>query len=178
MVADGKMHVEVKGKMGWQSYALGAQDTSSYLTTHKPLILVVDDDYAIRELLRICLEREGFRVITAKDGLEGVLLFRRHNPDAIILDIYMPMLDGWGVLEVIRSDERGRNTPIILLTVESSPGSILRGWREGIDCFISKPFDPDDLIVVIKRALESKQLYDSTTQETEGFHEAEESERL
>lgn len=121
------------------------------------MILAVDDDYAVIELLRMCLEHEGFRVITARDGLQALALLRRYKPDVVILDIYMPMLDGWGVLEVIRSDERLRHLPVILLTVERSPMSILRGWEEGADCFISKPFDPDDLIAIIKRALELKQ---------------------
>ncbi|MFA4029805.1 MAG: hypothetical protein GDYSWBUE_001099 [Candidatus Fervidibacterota bacterium] len=141
--------------MRW--YALSIGDAVSHSSkSSQPLILAVDDDRAVIELLRVCLEHEGFKVITAMDGLQALMLLRRYNPDVVILDIYMPVLDGWGVLEVIRSDERFRDLPVILLTVERSPKSILRGWEEGIDCFISKPFDPDELIAIIKRALELK----------------------
>ncbi|MCS7252989.1 MAG: response regulator [Armatimonadota bacterium] len=142
--------------MGWHAYITGVEDAPSHPPIRKPLILVVDDDYAVEELLRMCLEHEGFKVITARDGLEALMLLRRHKPDVVILDIYMPVLDGWGVLEVIRSDENLRHLPVILLTVERSPHSIIRGWDEGIDCFISKPFDPADLIAIIKRTLELK----------------------
>lgn len=142
--------------MWWHAYTANAKSAIQHPSSSRPLILAVDDDYAVIELLRMCLEHEGFRVITARDGLQALAMLRRYKPDVVILDIYMPMLDGWGVLEVIRSDEHLRHLPVILLTVERSPKSILRGWEEGVDCFISKPFDPDDLIAIIKRALELK----------------------
>jgi len=121
----------------------------------EPLILVVDDDEAVRELLRICLMNEGYRVMTASDGLQALTLLRKRKPDLVVLDIYMPLLDGWSVLKVIRTDESLKKLPVILLTIERSPASIIRGWEEGADCFISKPFDPQDLIAIIRRVLQT-----------------------
>ncbi|MFA4015293.1 MAG: hypothetical protein RUDDFDWM_000373 [Candidatus Fervidibacterota bacterium] len=141
--------------MHWQFQPIVAEDPPKVRGVCEPLILVVDDDEAVRELLRICLMNEGYRVMTASDGLQALTLLRKRKPDLVVLDIYMPLLDGWSVLKVIRTDESLKKLPVILLTIERSPASIIRGWEEGADCFISKPFDPQDLIAIIRRVLQT-----------------------
>jgi DNA-binding response OmpR family regulator len=139
----------------WQSQPIVAEDPPKARRARAPLVLIVDDDEAVRDLLRICLKIEGYNVMTASDGLQALTLLRRRKPDLVVLDIYMPILDGWSVLEAIRTDESLKELPVIMLTIERSPASIIRSWKEGVDCFISKPFDPQDIIAIIRRILQT-----------------------
>lgn len=119
--------------------------------------LVVEDDGNIAELLRLYLERDGFEVQRAADGMEGVALFRAFAPDIVLLDIMLPGLDGWGVLREIRKDGR---TPVIMLTAKSETPDKVSGLEMGADDYVTKPFEVKELLArihaVLRRADEAE----------------------
>jgi two-component system KDP operon response regulator KdpE len=100
-------------------------------------VLVIDDDFALVSLLRIGLEREGFTVVTADGGHEGLRRAYETHPDVIVLDIMMPDIDGWTTCERLRSM---CNTPIIMLTAKDSQEDVLRGLSLGADDYLTKPY--------------------------------------
>lgn len=116
-------------------------------------VLIVDDDFAVSKLVRYNLTAQGFEVRSAENGLEGVELAFECRPDLVILDIHMPKLNGWEVLWQLRNDPRTANTPIIMLTVEGDVDSISAGWTRGVDCYLPKPFDIEELVLMVKRLL-------------------------
>lgn len=116
-------------------------------------ILLVEDDLAVSKLVRYNLKAHGLRVLTARDGLEGVETAFAEAPDLVVLDIHMPKLNGWEVLWQLRNDARTANTPIIMLTVEGSEDSIHEGWTRGVDCYLPKPFEIDELVLMVERLL-------------------------
>ena len=101
-------------------------------------ILVVEDDQNISELLRLYLEKEGYTVNIADDGGKGVELYRRLKPDLVLLDLMLPVLDGWGVLRAIRQDGK---TPVIMLTAKVEDMDKIMGLEYGADDYITKPFN-------------------------------------
>lgn len=101
-------------------------------------ILVVDDDIDIRNLLKRVLESKEREILTAEDGHRALALFGSHDMDLVILDIGLPELDGWGVLEKIRDSS---DVPVIMLTAKDSPSDTSRGLLLGADDYITKPFD-------------------------------------
>lgn len=113
-------------------------------------ILVVDDDKNICDLLRMYLEKEGYEVKTASDGVEGVTAFRMYEPDLVLLDIMMPKKDGWQVCREIRQNSK---VPIIMLTAKSEERDELLGFDLGVDEYISKPFSPKILVARVEAIL-------------------------
>ena len=105
--------------------------------------LVVDDDAPIRQLLRAVLELEGWDVIEAEDGVQGLELALSERPHAVVLDVMMPRKDGFEVLTELRASEAGRAMAIVMLTAKNRQSDILRGTRLGADLYLTKPFDPD-----------------------------------
>ena len=112
--------------------------------------LVVEDDGNIAELLRLYLERDGFEVQHASDGGEGVALFRSFQPDIVLLDIMLPVMDGWGVLREIRKDG---STPVIMLTAKSETPDKVSGLEMGADDYVTKPFEIKELLARIHAVL-------------------------
>jgi CheY-like chemotaxis protein len=112
-------------------------------------ILVVDDEPAIREVLLAMLEDEGYRVATASNGIEGLARIEEVQPDLVILDRMMPMLDGEGVLERMHADPSASHVPIIMMSALSSP--LTREQRAKIASFFQKPFSMDALLSEIRR---------------------------
>ena len=112
--------------------------------------LVVEDDGNIAELLRLYLERDGFEVQCAADGGEGVAAFRAYDPDIVLLDIMLPVLDGWSVLREIRKDSR---TPVIMLTAKSETPDKVSGLEMGADDYVTKPFEVKELLARIHAVL-------------------------
>ena len=102
-------------------------------------ILVVDDKPAGRELVRTVLERAGFSVVEAIDGLEAVHSARAHRPDLIILDLHMPGLDGFGVIAELRRDAEFEATPVVALTASAMHGDRERALSAGFTGYITKP---------------------------------------
>lgn len=114
-------------------------------------ILAVDDSRTMRDMLRLALAGAGFKVTTADDGVHGLeVLDGMPPPDAIISDINMPRLDGFGFIEAVRRQDRHRATPILVLTTESAPELKARARQAGATGWIVKPFDPVKLIKAIQ----------------------------
>ena len=112
--------------------------------------LVVEDDGNIAELLRLYLERDGFEVQYAADGGEGVAMFRAYRPDIVLLDIMLPVMDGWSVLREIRKDSAA---PVIMLTAKSETPDKVSGLEMGADDYVTKPFEVKELLARIHAVL-------------------------
>ncbi|MBP0960266.1 MAG: response regulator transcription factor [Oscillospiraceae bacterium] len=110
-------------------------------------ILVVDDDINICELLRIYLEKEGYTVVLAHDGEKGIEKFNATKPDVILLDIMLPVMDGWQVCREIRKKS---NVPILMVTAKSETFDKVLGLELGADDYIVKPFDAKEVVARIK----------------------------
>ena len=108
--------------------------------------LVIEDDGNIAELLRLYLEKDGFEVSRAADGGEGVEMFRTFDPDVVLLDIMLPVMDGWAVLREIRKNSR---TAVIMLTAKSETPDKVNGLELGADDYVTKPFEPKELMARI-----------------------------
>jgi DNA-binding response OmpR family regulator len=113
-------------------------------------LLVVDDDGDIRDLVRILLEGRGFSVATAADGGAGIREFYKRKPDLLILDVSMPVLDGWQVLERVREMSA---VPILMLTANSGEADKVRGLRGGADDYLTKPFGRQELLARVDALL-------------------------
>jgi len=112
----------------------------------RPVVLVVDDDTRMRRLLRLNLEKEGYRVTAAEDGPAGLEIAELESPDLILLDVMMPEMDGFETATLIREREKSRDTPIIFLTALSrSETNVFRGYELGAVDYIFKPFHTDIL---------------------------------
>ncbi len=114
------------------------------------LILVVDDEANIVELATLYLENEGYRVQPAFDGEEALRLFREQRPDLIILDIMLPVLDGWEVCRRVRAES---DVPIIMLTAREAEVDKVVGLELGADDYLTKPFSPRELTARVKAVL-------------------------
>lgn len=113
-------------------------------------ILAVDDSRTMREMLSLALTNAGMAVTTAEDGLHGLEVLEGTRPDAIISDINMPRLDGFGFIEAVRRIDRLRAVPILVLTTESAPELKARARNAGATGWIVKPFDPQRLVRSIR----------------------------
>ena len=109
-------------------------------------VLVVDDDPVILELLRINFEIEGFEVLLATDGEEGLAKTRDETPDVVLCDIMMPRLDGIELVTRLRDDPRTAHLPVVLLSAKAQKVEVERGLAAGADDYVTKPFDPLELL--------------------------------
>lgn len=116
-------------------------------------ILVVDDEQDLLDLIEYNLKKEGFEVIKAEDGMEGINLAREHTPDLVLLDIMMPEMDGLEVCEIMRSDSDLKNIPIIFLTARGDEKMEVEGLNKGGDDYITKPISTTKLVSRIKAVL-------------------------
>ena len=116
-------------------------------------ILIVEDDANIRELLRLYLEQEGYKVETAQDGMEGMRAFKRVHPDLVLLDLMMPVMDGTQVMKQIREISK---TPVIMLTAKGETFDKVAGLDLGADDYVTKPFETRELIARIRRRLAAR----------------------
>jgi len=113
-------------------------------------ILVVDDERHIVDLLRLYLEKEGFAVVAAQDGEQGLALHARHEPDLVVLDLMLPKVDGF---EVCRELRRRGDTPILMLTARDDDIDAIVGLELGADDYVTKPFNPRALVARVKAIL-------------------------
>ncbi|MCS7263664.1 MAG: response regulator [Armatimonadetes bacterium] len=120
-------------------------------------VLVVEDDPALIELLRFILVHEGLDVEIAHDGLEALDRMGVRKPDLVLLDLRLPKLEGMDVLWEMRQNPRLKNIPVVIVSVDSSPQTMLQGWRLGVDSYFLKPFDPEELIRIVRRILSLSQ---------------------
>jgi DNA-binding response OmpR family regulator len=111
-----------------------------------PTILVVDDDPVIQKLLAVNFEMEGYRVVTAGDGVEGIERVHRDRPDLVLLDVMMPRMDGIEVVRSLKADKATAGIPVILLSAKAQSTDINGGLDAGADDYVTKPFDPLELL--------------------------------
>ncbi|MCW2670595.1 MAG: response regulator receiver protein [Frankiales bacterium] len=112
---------------------------------------MVDDDDVIRQLITVNLELEGFEVATAVDGQDCLDKVKDVNPVVITLDIMMPRLDGWEAAGQLRADPETAGIKVVLLSARAQEADLERGSRIGVDAYLTKPFDPDELIGTVRR---------------------------
>ncbi len=119
------------------------------------LILVVDDYQDAREMYAEYLQYSGFRVAEARNGNEAVAQARSLKPDLILMDLSLPGMDGWEATRVLKADEDTRHIPIVALTGHALAGASEGARKAGCDSFVTKPCLPDDLVVEVRRMLDS-----------------------
>jgi two-component system phosphate regulon response regulator PhoB len=119
----------------------------------KPVILIIEDEAAIVTLLRYNLEKEGFEVVDAKDGEEGLMILSERQVDLVLLDWMLPYLSGIEVCRQIRRRPETRTLPIIMLTARGEEGDRVRGLNAGADDYVAKPFSPAEIIARIRAVL-------------------------
>jgi DNA-binding response OmpR family regulator len=112
----------------------------------RPSILVVDDDPGVRSLVVDVLETEGYAVRAVEDGFAALRSVQDDRPDCIVLDVMMPGMNGHDVLLLVRSHEIEDHLPVVMLTAADDDEQMWRAWSEGVDYFLSKPFEPDELL--------------------------------
>ncbi len=113
-------------------------------------VLVVEDDPNIRELLQLYLEKDGYAVTLAADGGQGLEKFRAIKPNLVLLDVMMPVMDGWAVCKAIRAED---STPVIMLTAKGETDDKVMGLKAGADDYIIKPFEMKELLARIEAVL-------------------------
>ena len=114
---------------------------------------MVDDEPTIRNILRFSLEVRGHEVLLADDGLRGIAMAQRRHPDAIVLDLMMPVMDGHSVLDALRADERTKGVPTIVLTAITLMSTRDRCVAQGATAVFTKPFDPGQIADALDAAL-------------------------
>ena len=131
---------------GWASLA--------HVASRPGRVLVVDDDEVIRQLISVNLELEGFEVFTAVDGQDCLDTIKDVSPDVVTLDVMMPRLDGWETAARLREDPDLSTVRVVLLSARAQEADLERGQRIGVDAYLTKPFDPDDLVETVRRLVE------------------------
>jgi two-component system, OmpR family, alkaline phosphatase synthesis response regulator PhoP len=116
-------------------------------------VLVVDDEPDVLLLCRVNLEFEGYEVVEASDGEEAMERLREQRFDVVLLDVMMPKMDGWQVLEAVKADEELRELPVVMLTAKVQDQDQIRGWSQGAADYITKPFSPLALSQVLQDVL-------------------------
>jgi two-component system, OmpR family, alkaline phosphatase synthesis response regulator PhoP len=118
-------------------------------------ILVVDDERHIVRLVEVNLTRAGYDVNTAYDGVEALEKIEESLPDMIVLDVMMPRMDGFEVLKNLQSNPKYKDIPVIMLTAKAQDADIFKGWQSGVSSYLTKPFNPKELLVFVERIFQS-----------------------
>jgi DNA-binding response OmpR family regulator len=116
-------------------------------------LVLVDDEPGLRDAIQAYLEDSGFTIHTATNGAEGWDLVQRVSPDLVISDVMMPQVDGYQFLAQLRSDDRFQGMPVVFLTARGMTSDRIQGYEAGVDAYLPKPFDPDELVAVVKNLL-------------------------
>lgn len=116
-------------------------------------LLLVDDEPGLREAVQAYLEAENFDVRTASNASEGWELVQQETPDLLITDIMMPRVDGYQFLQQLREDPRYSALPVVFLTAKGMTGDRIQGYEAGADAYLPKPFDPEELVAIVKNLL-------------------------
>ena len=119
----------------------------------KKRILLVEDEPEFRLGLRIRLEANGYEIIEAKDGAEGLDMARNQAPDLIILDLMLSKMDGYQVARLLKFDEKRRGIPIVMLTARSQQNDRETGLAVGADAYVTKPFKSEELLEIVARLI-------------------------
>ncbi len=124
-----------------------------------PRVLVVDDEVNIVRLIQVNLERQGYQVETANNGAQALAKIRESRPDLLVSDVMMPEMDGFELLSTIRRDPVLNDLPVIMLTAKAQDANVMEGYTRGADMYLTKPFNPAELIAFAKRILSSQNEY-------------------
>jgi len=122
-------------------------------------ILVVDDERHIVRLIQVNLERAGYQVVSAFDGKEALRKVDSEKPDLVVLDVMMPHMDGFEVLKRMQANPATRSIPVIMLTAKAQDADVFRGWSSGVSAYLTKPFNPLELLSFIKRIFSGRDEY-------------------
>jgi DNA-binding response OmpR family regulator len=125
-------------------------------TFDRPKVLYIDDDRLLLGLVKDAIETHGFEALTASDGPSGVALAKAQRPDIILVDVMMPRMSGFEVCQELRADPIFKGTPLIIVTAMSDPDLKTKGLEAGANLAIPKPYNPSQIILLIKKALELK----------------------
>lgn len=123
------------------------------MNTKIKTILVIEDEPDNLKVLSMALKSAGYIVFGAENGEEGVEMFRAEKPDLVILDVTMPIMDGWEVLKKIKAGLRSRRVPVIMLTAKSTDKDKLKGYTIGADFYVTKPYNISKLLPIIRDML-------------------------
>ena len=123
-------------------------------------ILAVDDERHIVRLIQVNLERAGYQVSTAFDGNEALKKVEGDKPDLIVLDVMMPRMDGFEVLKRLQANPDTRGIPVIMLTAKAQDADVFRGWSSGVSAYLTKPFNPLELVTFVRRILSGFDQYE------------------
>ena len=116
-------------------------------------ILIVDDEQDILDMIKLKLEAEGFDVVEASNGIDGLAAVQKEKPDLVLLDIMMPELNGYQVCRELKSNEKLKNIPVVMLTAKAQESDKFWGLETGADDYVTKPFEFSSLIQTIKKHL-------------------------
>jgi two-component system alkaline phosphatase synthesis response regulator PhoP len=118
-------------------------------------ILVVDDERHIVRLVEVNLQRAGYNVVTAYDGIEALEKVKTEKPDMLVLDVMMPGKDGFEVLSELQANPVTAEIPVIMLTAKAQDADIFKGWQSGVSSYLTKPFNPRELLTFVERIFQS-----------------------
>ena len=119
-------------------------------------ILAVDDEKHIVRLVEINLKKAGYEVTTASNGREALEAVALSTPDLIVMDVMMPEMDGFAALKKLKENSATSNIPVIMLTAKAQDADVFKGWQSGADLYLTKPFNPAELLTFVQRILSSK----------------------
>jgi DNA-binding NarL/FixJ family response regulator len=119
-------------------------------------LLLVDDEPGLREAVQAYLEDSGFEVDVASNAQDGLDLAKQKLPDLVITDIMMPQVDGYEFLKQLRADPEFKTTPVVFLTARGMTADRIQGYNAGCDAYLSKPFDPDELVAIVSNLLKKR----------------------
>ena len=123
-------------------------------------VMAVDDERHIVRLIQVNLERAGYQVVTAFDGPEALKKIETERPDLVVLDVMMPKMDGFEVLKRLQANPETRDIPVIMLTAKAQDADVFRGWSSGVSAYLTKPFNPLELITFVKRIFSGHDEYE------------------
>jgi DNA-binding response OmpR family regulator len=147
----GRLGPRMRQRNTWEMGSMGQQ------------ILVVDDAAAVREIVSACLEYAGYGVTRAGNGREALLQMNSLQPDLVLLDVQLPDLSGWDVLRLMRLSKVPRDIPVVMLTGQGDNASKAHAWQLGCACYLTKPIDLRDLLLVVRKLLASSRLQAGTS---------------
>ena len=130
-------------------------------------LLLVDDEPGLREAVQAYLEDSDFAVEVASNARDGWELLQQYNPDLVISDIMMPQVDGYQFLKQVREDPRYKALPVVFLTAKGMTSDRIQGYQAGCDAYLSKPFDPDELVAIVTNLLARRAAAKETSENAE-----------
>jgi DNA-binding NarL/FixJ family response regulator len=119
-------------------------------------LLLVDDEPGLREAVKDYLQESGFNVQVASNAREGWELMQKNTPDLVISDVMMPQVDGYQFLKQVRADPRFKALPVVFLTAKGMTTDRIQGYQAGVDAYLPKPFDPDELVAIVENLLDRR----------------------